>query len=243
MRIAVVADLHANLTAFDAVAADWGAVDEIWSLGDVVGYGPDPNECVERLLALRHVGIPGNHDWAAVGKIDVGDFNPAARAAAEWTRQQLSADARAYLEALPQVERRPPFTLVHGSVVSPIWEYLLDTGAAAASFELLETPHALIGHSHVPLMFVAEADGRVGGQLLHPGAAFDLAGARRILNPGSVGQPRDGDPRASYAVIEQDGDRFTFQLRRVAYDVAATQERMRRAGLPPSLIGRLAAGR
>ncbi|HEY3082252.1 MAG TPA: metallophosphoesterase family protein [Chloroflexota bacterium] len=243
MRIAVLADVHANLTAFEAVAADWGEVDEVWSLGDVVGYGPDPNECVARLRAMRHVGIPGNHDWAALGKIDVADFNPAARAAAEWTSQRLAPEARSYLEALPQVERREPFTLVHGSVVSPIWEYLLDTGAAAASFERLETPHALIGHSHVPLMFVAEPNGRVGGQLLHPGAPFDLAGVRRILNPGSVGQPRDGDPRASYALVEKQGDRVTFQLRRVAYDVAATQERMRAVGLPPSLISRLAAGR
>jgi diadenosine tetraphosphatase ApaH/serine/threonine PP2A family protein phosphatase len=243
MRIAVVADVHANLTAFEAVVADWGEVDEVWSLGDVVGYGPDPNECVARLCSLRHVGIPGNHDWAALGKLDVADFNPAARAAAEWTGQRLSPEARAYLGQLGQVERRDPFTLVHGSVVSPIWEYLLDTGAAAASFERLETPHALIGHSHVPLMFVAEGNGRVGGQLLHPGPAFDLAGARRILNPGSVGQPRDGDPRASYAVVERHDDRVTFQLRRVPYDVAATQERMRQAGLPPSLIARLAAGR
>ncbi|HEV8637079.1 MAG TPA: metallophosphoesterase family protein [Chloroflexota bacterium] len=243
MRVAVVADIHANLTAFDAVAADWGDVDEVWCLGDVVGYGPEPNECVARLRALRHIGIPGNHDWAALGKIDLSDFNPAARAAAEWTTGQLGPEARAYLAALPEVERREPFTLVHGSVVSPIWEYLLDTGAAAASFERLETAHALIGHSHVPLMFVAEPDGRVGGQLLRPGAPFDLAGARRILNPGSVGQPRDGDPRASYGLVERDGDRITFQLRRVAYDVAATQERMRAAGLPAALISRLALGR
>ena len=140
MRVAVVADIHANLAAFEAVASDWGAVDEVWSLGDVVGYGPDPNECVARLRALPHVGIPGNHDWAALGRIDVGDFNPAARAAAEWTAAQLRPEARAYLEALPEIERREPFTLVHGSLVSPIWEYLLDTGAAASGHSIAIAP-------------------------------------------------------------------------------------------------------
>jgi diadenosine tetraphosphatase ApaH/serine/threonine PP2A family protein phosphatase len=243
MRVAVVADIHANLAAFEAVSGDWGAVDEVWCLGDVVGYGPDPNECVERLRALRHVGIPGNHDYAALGRIDVADFNPAARAAAEWTAKQLTAESAAYLGALREIERKEPFTLVHGSPASPIWEYLLDTGAASASFEKLETPHALIGHSHVPLMFVAEPGGRVGGQLLHPGGAIDLAGARRILNPGSVGQPRDGDPRASYAIVAGEGDRLTFELRRVPYPIERTQARMREAGLPASLVDRLVAGR
>ena len=243
MRVAVVADIHANLTAFDAVASDWGEVDEVWCLGDVVGYGPEPNECVARLRALPHVCIPGNHEYAALGKIDVADFNPAARAAADWTAKQLTSDARAYLLALPETVRKDSFTLVHASPASPIWEYLLDTGAASASFEQLETPHALIGHSHVPLMFAAEPGGRVGGQLLHPGAPIDLAGARRILNPGSVGQPRDGDPRASYAIVEQSGDRLTFELRRLPYDIAATQRRMRAVGLPTSLVDRLAAGR
>ena len=243
MRVAVVADIHANLTAFEAVAADWGEADEIWCLGDLVGYGPEPNECVARLRDLTHVCIPGNHDYAALGKIDVDDFNPAARAAAEWTAKQLTAESRAYLGALQEIERRDPFTLVHGSPASPIWEYLLDTGAASASFEQLETPHALIGHSHVPLMFMAEPGGRVGGQLLHPGGAIDLAGARRILNPGSVGQPRDGDPRASYAIVAGEGDRLSFELRRVPYDVATTQARMRSAGLPSSLAERLAVGR
>jgi diadenosine tetraphosphatase ApaH/serine/threonine PP2A family protein phosphatase len=243
MRVAVVADIHANLIAFDAVAADWGQVDEVWCLGDVVGYGPEPNECVARLRALPHVCIPGNHDYAALGKIDVDDFNPAARAAAEWTAKQLTPESKTYLGALRETERKDPFTLVHGSPASPIWEYLLDTGAASASFEQLATPHALIGHSHVPLMFVAEAGGRVGGQLLHPGAAIELAGARRILNPGSVGQPRDGDPRASYAIVDVEGDRLTFELRRVPYDVATTQQRMRAVGLPTPLVDRLAVGR
>ena len=243
MRVAVVADIHANLTAFDAVAADWGEIDELWCLGDVVGYGPEPNECVGRVRALPHVCIPGNHDYAALGKINVGDFNPAARAAAEWTARQLTSDSKAYLSGLREIERKDPFTLVHGSPASPIWEYLLDTGAASASFEQLKTPHALIGHSHVPLMFAAEAGGRVGGQLLHPAGPIELAGARRILNPGSVGQPRDGDPRASYAIIAGEGDQLTFELRRIPYDIAVTQARMRTLGLPASLVERLAIGR
>jgi diadenosine tetraphosphatase ApaH/serine/threonine PP2A family protein phosphatase len=238
-----VADIHANLAAFEVVAGDWGEVDEVWCLGDVVGYGPDPNECVEKLRALRHVCIPGNHEYAALGRVDVADFNPSARAAAEWTARQLSAESVAYLSALRETERKEPFTLAHGSPLSPIWEYLLDTGAASANFDALETPHALIGHSHVPLMFVAEAGGRVGGQLLHPGGAIELVGARRILNPGSVGQPRDGDPRASYAILSGESDRLAFELRRVPYPIERTQARMRAAGLPASLIDRLAVGR
>jgi predicted phosphodiesterase len=206
MRIAVVADIHANLTAFRAVSATWGEVDEVWCLGDVVGYGPDPNECVEELRALNHLCVPGNHDLAALGRNDiVADFNPSARAAAEWTAGQLTAESRAYLGRLDQPVKRDAFTIVHASPRQPIWEYLLDAVAARENFDDFETPYCLIGHSHIPLMFAMGPDGRVAGQQLAPEGAFPLRGARRILNPGSVGQPRDGDSRASFAIVEIDG--------------------------------------
>jgi predicted phosphodiesterase len=243
MRVAVVADIHANLTAFDAVAADWGEIDGLWCLGDVVGYGPDPNECVARLRALEHVCVAGNHDWAALGRIDTGDFNPAARAAADWTAAALSSETRAYLESLTETLVLEPFTLVHGSPRSPIREYLLDAAAARVNFDLFRTDYCLIGHSHVPLMFATREDGRIDARLLAPEGPLELAGARRILNPGSVGKPRDGDPRASYAILEKKDGRLTFELRRCAYDVPAVQQRMRAAGLPTRLIDGLALGR
>jgi diadenosine tetraphosphatase ApaH/serine/threonine PP2A family protein phosphatase len=243
MRVAVVADIHANLTAFDAVAADWGEIDGLWCLGDVVGYGPDPNECVARLRALEHVCVAGNHDWAALGRIDTGDFNPAARAAADWTAAALSSDTRAYLESLTETLVLEPFTLVHGSPRSPIWEYLLDAAAARVNFDLFRTDYCLIGHSHVPLMFATREDGRIDARLLAPEGPLELAGARRFLNPGSVGQPRDGDPRASFAILELDGPRTSFELQRVEYPIAETQARMRDLGLPEPLAQRLSFGR
>jgi diadenosine tetraphosphatase ApaH/serine/threonine PP2A family protein phosphatase len=242
-RIAVVADVHANLAAFEAVIAAWGEVDEVWCLGDLVGYGPDPNECVARLREMQHVCLPGNHDWAALGRIDTGDFNPAARAAADWTAAALSSDTRAYLESLTETLVLEPFTLVHGSPRSPIWEYLLDAAAARVNFDLFRTDYCLIGHSHVPLMFATREDGRIDARLLAPEGPLELAGARRFLNPGSVGQPRDGDPRASFAILELDGPRTSFELQRVEYPIAETQARMRDLGLPEPLAQRLSFGR
>jgi diadenosine tetraphosphatase ApaH/serine/threonine PP2A family protein phosphatase len=244
MRVAIVADIHANLAAFQAVAATWGKVDEVWCLGDIVGYGPDPNECVSMLRSLPHVCLPGNHDWAALGRIDTSDFNPAARAAADWTARALSSETRAYLESLPETLKQGRFTLVHGAPRSPVWEYLLDAAAARENFELFQTDYCLIGHSHIPLMFATRQDGRIDARLLGPEGPFPLAGARRFLNPGSVGQPRDGDPRASYAIVEigDDGE-ATFELLRVPYSIDETQARMRAVGLPDSLVQRLAFGR
>jgi diadenosine tetraphosphatase ApaH/serine/threonine PP2A family protein phosphatase len=242
-RIAVVADLHANLAAFEAVIAAWGEVDEVWCLGDVVGYGPDPNECVARLREMPHVCLPGNHDWAALGRIDTDDFNPVAKAAAEWTAAVLSTETRAYLEGLSETLTLEPFTLVHGSPRSPIWEYLLDASTARTNFDLFSTDYCLIGHSHVPLTFSTREDGRIDARLLVPEGPFELIGARRFLNPGSVGQPRDGDPRASFAIVELREEGPTFELIRVDYPIEETQARMQAIGLPDPLIQRLAVGR
>jgi diadenosine tetraphosphatase ApaH/serine/threonine PP2A family protein phosphatase len=225
------------------VIASWGEVDEVWCLGDMVGYGPDPNECVARLREMRHICLPGNHDWAALGRIDTDDFNPAAKAAALWTAAALSSQTRAYLESLSETMVFEPFTLVHGSPRSPIWEYLLDAAAARVNFGLFGTEYCLIGHSHIPLTFSTREDGRIEARMLAPEGPFGLVGARRFLNPGSVGQPRDGDPRASFAIVELDEAGATFELLRVDYAIEETQARMRAVGLPDPLVERLSAGR
>jgi predicted phosphodiesterase len=245
VRVAAITDIHANLPALEAVLAaiDEAGPEQVWCLGDVVGYGPDPNECVARLLELPHVCLPGNHDWAALGRIQTDDFNPAAKAAAEWTSRVLSTESRNYLSALEEVRIEGSFTLVHGAPRSPIWEYLLDVSAARDNFNLFSTDYCLIGHSHVPLMFATRDDGGIKARVLTPEGPFELAGARWFLNPGSVGQPRDGDARASYAIVELQPGRPTFELIRVTYPVGETQSRMRAVGLPDPLIRRLELGR
>jgi len=245
--VLVISDIHANLEALSAVLAAAPPHDEVWCLGDVVGYGPDPNECVERMQALSHTCLAGNHDWAALGKLGLGDFNDAARIANEWTQAQLTAPSRAYLDALPVRIERAGFTLLHASPREPVWEYVLDLGCARANFDHFETDVCLLGHSHIPLAFEQQAAGgrcRAAPEFLGsgPSGTYSVAlGARRLLlNPGSVGQPRDGDPRASYALL--DTERMSWEVQRVTYAVDAVQERMCALGLPRRLIERLEYG-
>lgn len=240
MRVLLLSDIHANLPALEAVLGAAGAVDALWCLGDVVGYGPHPNECVELLRARGHVGTAGNHDWAALGKLDLAEFNPAAREAARWTAAQLKPFAREYLLKRPLMLEEDGYTLAHGSPRDPIREYLLSTSAARACFPLFGTPACFIGHSHVPLLFWDRA-GEVGGRRLAEEKLVLEELGRVIYNPGSVGQPRDGDPRASFALL--DTERGEIELRRLAYDLQRTQEDIRAAGLPPVLADRLALGR
>lgn len=242
MRILLISDIHANLAALDAVLADAGSFDRVWCLGDLVGYGPEPNECVERVRDLRRYQcLAGNHDWAALGKLDLDDFNTDARLAALWTRQTLTPDNRAFLDArlaaIGPLEDH--FSLVHGSPRQPIWEYILDETVAAANFPLFDTPFCLVGHTHVPVIY-AETGGRPLALLPPENEPFALSGQRLIINPGSVGQPRDGDPRASYALL--DTDALTITYRRVEYPIEATQQKMVAAGLPPRIIARLSYG-
>jgi diadenosine tetraphosphatase ApaH/serine/threonine PP2A family protein phosphatase len=241
VRIAVVADIHANLPAFEAVIADWGAVDEVWCLGDLVGYGPFPNECIARLQSFPYRCLAGNHDWAAIGKISTADFNPEARQAAEWTGRQLLPAHRRFLADLPTTLVVGAFTLVHGSPRAPIWEYVLDPVQAAENFAAFQTPYCFIGHSHIPVVF-AERPGQPEADVALPthGTVVPLGPTRLLLNPGSVGQPRDGDPRASYVLLDTDQQTVTY--RRVSYDIARTQAAMRAAGLPARLWLRLAHG-
>ncbi len=241
MRYAIIADIHANLAAFSAVLEDIksrGGVAEIWCLGDIVGYGPDPHQCLELLRQQNHVGVAGNHDWAAVGKIDTSDFNPDAAAAARWSAQQLSPEDRQYLESLPLIIEKSDFTLVHGSPREPIWEYILSTRTASENFAFFKSQFCLVGHSHAPAVFKNE-DGSSLSELSSD-TELILGKSRLIINPGGVGQPRDGDPRASYAIY--DSETRVVRLYRLPYDIAATQAKMLQAGLPVRLASRLSYG-
>ena len=243
MRIAILADIHSNLEALEAVlrhAEGPGPLDRVWCLGDLVGYGAEPGACIARLREYEHACVLGNHDLAALGRMGVEEFNPVAAQAALWTRQQLSEDDRAYLQSLPLVTKEGDFTLVHGSLRWPQWEYLLSSEAAAEQFRRQETPCSLVGHSHVPFVALEAAAGPPLLAPLSDGDVVEIGERRLILNPGGVGQPRDGDPRASYALYET-GER-TVTLHRVEYDVASAQRKIRDAGLPSYLADRLAHG-
>ncbi len=242
MRYAIMADIHANLAAFNAVLDDMeqrGGVEEIWCLGDIVGYGPDPHECIERLQRYNHVCVAGNHDWAAIGKISTAEFNPDAALACQWTTQQLSQADIQYLESLPLTVDKDIFTLVHGSPREPIWEYVISTGIARENFSFFQSPYCLLGHSHVPLVF-KEEDGSCTFSRLVVNIGLALGESRLIINPGGVGQPRDGDPHASYAIY--DSDTRIVRLYRIPYDIAATQDKMMAKGLPVRLAVRLQQG-
>ena len=243
MRCLLISDIHSNLEAFQAVLDDAGSIDQVWCLGDVVGYGPDPNACVELLRSLPHLGIVGNHDWATLGKLDLRDFNPDARDANLWNRQQLTPDNLAYLEALPEVLIEGDFTLTHGSPRHPIWEYIIYASTARINFDYFHTPYCLIGHTHTPLIFrLVDED---GGQICEPAPPalhrpMPLGSERMIINPGSVGQPRDGHAEASYALLDLEAG--TLQHRRVAYPLEKTQAKMMEYDLPLRLVLRLGYG-
>jgi diadenosine tetraphosphatase ApaH/serine/threonine PP2A family protein phosphatase len=238
MRIAVLSDIHSNLVALEAVLAHLGSVDAIWQLGDVVGYGPDPDGVVGRLAELGAVGVRGNHDAAAVGGSEIEWFNPDARAAIEWTRERISSTTRSWLTELPERLLESDYTLVHGSPREPLWEYITSSAVARANLTLITTRFGLHGHTHLPIAW-ADDDGRILSSEPDDGSTFELTG-RALLNPGSVGQARDGDPRASYMVIDVDADLVTWH--RVPYDIEAVQGAMREVGLPKRLVERLSYG-
>lgn len=241
MRVLVVSDVHSNLAALQAVLADAGDFDALWSLGDIVGYGPQPNECIATLREHEHSHIAGNHDWGVLGKISLDDFNGDARKSNLWNREQLDEACLTYLQSAPETIEKAQVTLAHGSPRYPIWEYLIYASVAKASFGFFETPLCLVGHTHVPILFTLGPEGSECQASRFPvGEPFALGEGRRIVNPGSVGQPRDGDPRAAYLVLETDG--MILEHRRVSYDIEATQRLMRKAGLPRRNITRLELG-
>ena len=239
MRIAVLSDIHANLVALDAVLAGIGDVDQVWHLGDVVGYGPEPDAVVDRLRTLGAVGVRGNHDAAAVGGHEIDYFNADARRAMEWTRRTIGAETRSWLAALPERRIERDFEMVHGSPRDPTWEYITTAPVARLNLEILTAPFCLHGHTHLPSVFRDE-DGFV--EMLSPSdrSTLLLDGRPILANPGSVGQPRDGDPRSSALVL--DTERLELTWHRVPYDISAVQAAMRRRHLPDRLVERLSHG-
>jgi diadenosine tetraphosphatase ApaH/serine/threonine PP2A family protein phosphatase len=240
MRVAVISDVHANEHALDAVLAeiDDAAPDELWCLGDVVGYGPAPNRCCELVSLRADVCLVGNHDLVALGKLDVADFNEEAAAAARWTAHELTLASRTFLGNLEPYASAAGAELFHASALDPVWEYVLSAETAYASLRATTAPLVLVGHSHVALA-VGVRDSELEGGLSPAGTELALRG-RWLLNPGSVGQPRDGDPRAAW--LELDTDTRLARFHRVAYPIERTQAEMRARGLPEPLAERLARG-
>jgi predicted phosphodiesterase len=246
MKVAVISDIHSNRHAFEATLeaiADSDAA-ELWCLGDLVGYGAEPDACVE--LARRHAAVclAGNHDLAVTGEISLEDFSRGASLAAQWTREVIAPENLAFLGTLrPQGEEGSTggsLGLYHTSPRDPVWEYVLS--ALLAELCLDEQPHriCLIGHSHVALSFVRTAGELATGEPRRDGARLDLATGEWLLNPGSIGQPRDGDPRASWLLLDLAEASVSFQ--RTNYDVAGAAAAIRAARLPDSLAERLEYG-
>jgi diadenosine tetraphosphatase ApaH/serine/threonine PP2A family protein phosphatase len=242
LRVAVISDVHGNAHALREVlaAVEQEAPDAVWCLGDTVGYGARPNECCELVEEAADVCLAGNHDLLALGKeVIAGAFNNDANAAGRWTKGVLEESSRAFLDRLQSRWSGVGADLFHGSARDPVWEYVLGGESALATFELTEAPLVLVGHSHVPFA-VAFEGAELSGAHAPGGTEIDLAPGRRLCNPGSVGQPRDGDWRAAWLLLDLDAGRASF--RRVEYDVQATQAEIRDAGLPASLAERLAFG-
>ena len=240
MRYAILSDIHGNLEALRAVLADCGdAVDAVLCLGDTVGYGADPAACVELIGERAEATVAGNHEHAVTGRLDLRWFNTYARAAAEWTRERLDDDHRAFLDALPLVREVAGATLVHASPAQPEeWDYLLTAQDGFDVFGAFTTRWCFVGHSHVQGAWSLGSSGPE--HELGASREDSDRGRRYLVNVGSVGQPRDRDPRAAYAVWDADAGRV--DIRRVTYDHAATRRKIVEAGLPRFLADRLAAG-
>ena len=241
MKTLVISDIHANLEALKTVLDAAGEVDAVWCLGDVVGYGPNPNECVDLLRKQPNlICLLGNHDAACIGKMSVETFNLEARLAVDWTKSVLTLENREFLLERPETVVHNEVTLAHGSPREPVYEYLLDVQTAKENFAYFSNDYCFIGHSHLPLMF-ASSNGQDDTRLVFPPPHTTIQlKPRAIVNPGSVGQPRDRDPRAAFAIY--DDVEYTWEHKRVEYDIQATQRAMREVALPERHIERLASG-
>jgi len=241
MKVAVISDVHGNVQALEAVLAaiDELQVDEIWSLGDVVGYGADPVRCMEIVDERAVVSLAGNHDLVVAGTIDIDMFAHDARDAAEWSRTVLAQEQIDVLGARMPGGMREDVQMFHASIRDPVWEYIVDPRTAELCLERQRRPLCLVGHSHVQLLWGYEGGELVGGTVA-AGATLAYGEGPYIVNPGSVGQPRDGDPRAAWLEVDISAGRATF--RRTDYPVERTQAEMREAGLPEALALRLAFG-
>lgn len=242
MRIAVVTDIHSNRQALEAVLADARAadVDELWCLGDVVGYGGDPDACAELIRQNASVCLAGNHDLAVIGAIPLESFSDVARRAAEWTESRISQETRTYLQSLAPADETHGVSLFHGSPRDPVWEYVLSPLQADLGFDVQRHDVCLVGHTHVALYYHRPLGGETSGETQHAGDELDLSSGLWLVNPGSAGQPRDGDARAAW--LELDTDRWSARYRRVPYDVSSAAWAIRAARLPHSLADRLSHG-
>jgi len=240
VKTLIVSDIHSNATALQAVLEDAGAYDRVWCLGDVVGYGPEPNECIEILKTLPNLTcLLGNHDAAVMEFIDLRTFNDEARRALEVQMHLLSEESRQFLELLKPKDVQEGVTLAHGSPRDPIWEYVMSAKVAERNFSAFETQVCLIGHSHIPVIFV-ENERRTPQVLMPSSGDMWRSQQRFLLNPGSVGQPRDRDPRAAYVLWDSEENTWTYH--RIAYDVASVQEEILALGIPTIHAMRLAYG-
>jgi diadenosine tetraphosphatase ApaH/serine/threonine PP2A family protein phosphatase len=237
----VVSDVHSNIEALDAVFASLHEDDALLCLGDIVGYGPNPNECVEKIRARATATVLGNHDVAAIDNFGLAYFNPAAREAMKWTQSVLSPENLRWLDGLGYEFRMPEFLLVHGAPVN-YFEYILDKPAAARAFAATDAPLIFIGHTHIAEVYAQQPDGTVEHAHLQQGGEIALhEGVRYLINVGSVGQPRDLNPRSSFGFF--DSVARTVRIERVEYPIAAVQEKIASARLPDALARRLVVGR
>ena len=241
MRYAVLSDIHSNLDALDAAFARIRDDDAVLCLGDIVGYGPNPNECVERIRARHTATVLGNHDVAAIDDFGLAYFNPSAREAMRWTQGVLSAENRAWLDQLGYEFRMPDFLLVHGAPVN-YFEYILDKAAAARAFAATDAPLIFVGHTHIAEVYSLDPDGTIEHTHLQQGGEVPLReGVRYLVNVGSIGQPRDLNPQASFGFY--DAAARTVSIERVDYPIAEVQAKIASAHLPDALARRLLVGR
>ena len=241
MKYGIFSDIHSNLEALNTVLSSFQAegVEQTLCLGDIVGYGANPKECIERIRSLGGIIIGGNHDWACAGRMETDYFNTYAREAILWTREQLNQEEKDFLRNLEPSYETDLLTLVHGSLDFPEeFHYIFDSESASRTLELSKTPICFVGHSHLPLIFSLGQDGYI--HLSRSGKAKLEKGAKMLVNDGSVGQPRDGDPRSACAIF--DSDRQTVEIRRLPYDIRLTQQKILKAGLPRVLATRLSEG-
>jgi len=242
MKIAILSDIHSNLEALEAVEKEIGGlgVDAIYFIGDVVGYGPDPNACTKWVMENADLAVMGNHDIAALGKIDIESFNPNAKRAIIWNALQLENWAMDYLATLPMVISRDDVTIVHANPQDPeSWNYIFSLWDAEMNFSHFESTFCFVGHSHQPVIVVMEGSGQVS---VLPDSSFKAdEGTRYLINVGSVGQPRDGNPEACFGLL--DTETMEFSILRSPYEFRMTQEKMLDAGLPGPLADRLSEGR
>jgi len=244
MLVAAISDIHANLPALESVLADIDStgVEEIWFLGDAVGYGAQPSECLRLIDSRCSVSLLGNHDLAALDEIDISTFSPGAARSALWTREKLTREDLDLLREIGQASgSREGFGLYHASPRDPVWEYVVDSELAAENLDAQAERIALIGHSHIALYFNrADQASQTSSVLGSEGSTIDLAEGEWLVNPGSVGQPRDGDPRAAWLELDTEAPQATFH--RVDYPIDTAAESIREAGLPGHLAARLYQG-